>query len=61
MGGGQEPRGHLGLSQVRGVAEDTPQETRRLNEEMPLAAMKFLGPIIAMAPLFPWSSRSGHQ
>jgi hypothetical protein len=30
--------------------EDTPQETRRLNEEMALAAGELLGAIIAMRP-----------
>jgi hypothetical protein len=30
--------------------EDTPQETRRLNEEMALAAVAFLRTVIAMDP-----------
>jgi hypothetical protein len=30
--------------------EDTQEETRRLNEEMTLAAMEFLGTIIAVDP-----------
>jgi hypothetical protein len=32
--------------------EDTQQETRRVNEEMALAAINFLGAVIAMAPPF---------
>jgi hypothetical protein len=32
--------------------EDTQEETRRLNEEMALAAVEFLGAIIAVDPPF---------
>jgi hypothetical protein len=32
--------------------EDTHEETRRLNEEMALTAVEFLGPVIAMRPPF---------
>jgi hypothetical protein len=32
--------------------EDTPQETRRLNEEMALATVECLGAIVAVAPPF---------
>jgi hypothetical protein len=34
------------------VDRDTPQKTRRLNEEMALAAIAFLGTIMAMRPPF---------
>jgi hypothetical protein len=34
------------------VDEDTQEETRRVNEEMALAAVEFLGAIIAMRPPF---------
>jgi hypothetical protein len=34
------------------VDEDTPQETRRVNEEMALAAVEFLGAILPMRPPF---------
>ena len=32
--------------------EDTQEETRRVNEEMALAAVEFLGPVIAVDPPF---------
>jgi hypothetical protein len=32
--------------------ENTPQESRRLNEERALAAVEFFGPLIAMRPPF---------
>jgi hypothetical protein len=52
VGRGQQPRGHVRLSQIGGVDEDTPEETRRLNAEMARAAVEFLGAVIAVAPPF---------
>jgi hypothetical protein len=49
---GEQPRRHVGIPHIGGMDEDTPQETRRLNEEMALAAVEFLGAIIAMYPPF---------
>jgi hypothetical protein len=34
------------------VDEDTHEETRRINEEMALAAIEFLGAVIAVGPPF---------
>jgi hypothetical protein len=50
VGSGQEPGRHIGVPQIGGVDEDTPHETRRLNEEMALAAVELLGAIIAVGP-----------
>jgi hypothetical protein len=36
------------------VHEDPQEETRRINEEVALAAVEFLRAIIAVSPLFPW-------
>jgi hypothetical protein len=47
---GQAPGGHVGIAQIGGVDEDTPPETRRVHEEMALAAVTFLRPIITMRP-----------
>jgi hypothetical protein len=49
---GEQPWRHVGIPQIGGVDRDTPQETRRLNEEMALAAIAFLGTIMAMRPPF---------
>jgi hypothetical protein len=48
--GGQEPGGQVGISQVGGMDEDTPPETRRLHAEMACAAMAFLRALIAVGP-----------
>ena len=50
--GGQQPGGHVGIPQIGGMDKDTQQETRRLNEEMALAAVEFFGTVIAVAPPF---------
>jgi hypothetical protein len=50
--GGQQPGGRVRLPQSGGMDEDTPQETRRLNEEMALATVECLGAIVAVAPPF---------
>jgi hypothetical protein len=52
VGRGEQPRRRLRISQIGGVDEDTQQETRRLNEEMALAAVEFLGAIIPVRPPF---------
>jgi hypothetical protein len=51
----------VGISQIGGMDEDTQEETRRLNEEMACAAMKFFRAIIAVAPLFRWFSPFAHR
>ena len=56
VGCGQEPGGHIGISQIGGMDQDTQQETRRLNEEMACAAIKFFRAVIAAAPPFRWFS-----
>jgi hypothetical protein len=40
IGCGQEPRRHIGIPQVGGMDEGAQEETRRLNEEMALAAIE---------------------
>ena len=50
--GGQQPGSHVCIPQIGGVDEDTHEETRRVNEEMALAAVKFLRPIVAVGPPF---------
>jgi hypothetical protein len=52
IGGRQEPWRHVRIPQVRGVDKGAQEETRRINEEMALAAIEFLGAIIAMRPPF---------
>jgi hypothetical protein len=52
ISGRQEPRGHVRIPHIGGVDEDTHQETRRVNEEMALAAVEFFGAIVAMRPPF---------
>ena len=49
---GEQPGGHLRISQIGGMDEDTQQETCRLNEEMAFTAVEFLRPIIAVGPPF---------
>ena len=49
---GQEPGSRGCFTQIGGVDQDTQEETRRLNEEMALAAIAFLGTIMAMRPPF---------
>ena len=51
---------------IGGMDEDTPEETRRLNEEMALAAMEFLDAVMAMRPSFAvvftvWASRTAAE
>jgi hypothetical protein len=50
--GGEQPGGHVSISQIGGVDEDTQEETRRINEEMTLAPIELLRAIIAMRPPF---------
>ena len=52
VGGGQEPGGHVRIPQIGGVDEDTHEETRRVNEEMALAAVELLRAVIAVGPPF---------
>jgi hypothetical protein len=52
VGRGQPPGGHVRISQIGGVDEDMPEETRRLNEEMALAPIELLRTVIAVGPPF---------
>jgi hypothetical protein len=58
---GQEPGRRDRLTQSGGVAQDTQEETRRLNEEMTCATIELLRPIIAIPPLCRSSSPAGPQ
>ena len=49
---GQEPGRRGRLTQIGCVDQDTQEETRRLNEEMALAAVEFFGAIVAVRPPF---------
>jgi len=48
--GSEQPGGYVRVPQVCGVHEDTPQESRRLDEEMALAAVALLRASIAVGP-----------
>lgn len=50
VGGGEQPAGHVGISQIGGMDKDTPQETRRLTEEMAFATIEILRAVRAVAP-----------
>jgi hypothetical protein len=47
---GQEPWRYVRIPQIGGMDEDTQQETRRVHEEMALAAVEFFGAVIAVGP-----------
>ena len=59
VGRGQQPGGHVRIAPIGGVDEDTPHETRRVNEEMALAPCTFFGPSSPWAPIFRWFAPSG--
>jgi hypothetical protein len=48
--GGEPPGGHVRISQIGGVDEDTPEETRRRTAAMTLAPIELLRAIIALRP-----------
>jgi hypothetical protein len=52
VGRGEQPGGRVGIPQIGGVDQDAQQETRRINEEMALAAIEFLRAIIPVGPPF---------
>jgi hypothetical protein len=52
VGCGEQPRRQVGIPQISGMDEDTPQETRRLNEAMTFAAIELLRAVITVDPPF---------